>query len=145
MCEGSIITHGHLVDPTLPAVVKQKSDLTQGDAHQAQDRCSLQTREENIMIQQTSKLVLYDDPTDLQGVQNDRVSLTKKTVLVAKCRSPISGQEPARLVCKHSVRLWIIWENWRYQFWSKNASWGKKRGFRDICNVIFFSNMPSPT
>ena len=58
MCEGSIITHGHLVDPTLPAVVKEQSDLAQGDAHQAQDRCSLETGEEHIMIQ-SNLLLLY--------------------------------------------------------------------------------------
>ena len=60
----------------------------------------------NIMIQISNLIVLvsYNDPTDLQGVQNDRVSLAKKSVLVAKCRSPVSGQEPARLVRKHSVR-----------------------------------------
>ena len=57
--EGSIITHWHLVDPTLPAVVKEQSDLTQGDAHQAQDRCSLQTGEEHIMIQMSNLINLY--------------------------------------------------------------------------------------
>ena len=59
MCEGSIITHWHLIDPTLPAVVKEQSDLTQGDAHQAQDRCSLQTGEEHIMIQMSNLINLY--------------------------------------------------------------------------------------